>query len=58
MEAYMKKKTSSKKKKSKSFNPNRIFVKGAVDEFIRNGGIITVVDDVIETDVERLLSTF
>lgn len=53
----MNKKTSSKKKRSKSFNPNRNFVNSAMDEFKKNGGKITVLQEVEENDLERVLSS-
>jgi len=57
MEVIMKTKTSSKKKKSKSFNPNRNYVTSAMEDFIKNGGKITVLEKAVENDIERVLSS-
>ncbi len=45
-----------RKKKSKSFDPNRDFVDQAVKDYIGNGGKITRIEDLSDDDFEKFIA--
>ncbi len=54
----MRKESSRKKKKSKSFEPSHEDVTDAMKDFLKKGGKITKIETYVEEEMDRILSHF
>ncbi len=54
----MRKGSSRKRKKSKSFEPSREDVTDAMKDFLKKGGKITKIEPYVEEEMDRILNHF